>query len=657
MPTQSFWSSDDKIPISQTKVSIPSENGLSYSGNQRIIFTIPSDTVEYFNPVNTLLELDFKYALPSAFHPTALMMDAALGGSALVRHIRIYANSAEMPLLEEIQNANVLASLRYDYDTNDNVRKKRALTEGSGVYDPRHRSQMKNRQRLDLNSGNNPYFSPPVDGNIKKFGLTSNTDEGGEQCIRTCKLVLPLHQSGIFGSEVVFPNQLVNGIRVEIILADAADCLQQNSRVMLNQSRQNGLYFHSTDGADAGAPWGTTTTAASLKDVFYVSRINNNISLADCPFVVGEAFSLRDMLNPTTFTSWENSGTNHCPVIKKIELAAAGTVGNTYDLIKLSIGLGSTADGIGLDFIPKPTSVVDGFISGMAAGGGGAPANANNPARWLLYSTSLNLNVGDKASDKAPTSWAPTYEVSNVRLTVEKVEMPPPYTSKMITAMKAGGTINYDFLSFTNYLYSQMKDDRVANIRIPIMNKRCKGVLCIPTDGSVYPAYQRVNCGNGEEGGGGTTVVTYLEDYEGNVAGWGNGQPNYSNRSGIVGIADGLSNYQFFYDGRLNPSRKVDTKKISNRISISQQPLVELEKALSVCGIPPHSFNAYRRNFCVGRAVGIQAGVADLSTTDFNLQCEYNEAANTPTKNKLWNIYTGHLRRLLIKGDSVMVDV
>ena len=66
MPTPTFWSSDDKVPISQTKVSIPSENGLSYSGGQRMIFTIPAGQVEYFNPINTLLQFDFKISLPSA---------------------------------------------------------------------------------------------------------------------------------------------------------------------------------------------------------------------------------------------------------------------------------------------------------------------------------------------------------------------------------------------------------------------------------------------------------------------------------------------------------------------------------------------------------------------------------------------------------------
>ena len=101
MPVQSFWSSEDKVPISQTKISIPSDNGLSYSDGQRMIFTIPADH-EYINPINTVLEMDFKITSPAGAKPTRLQLDAELGGSVLIRDIRLYGNTAEMPLLEEI---------------------------------------------------------------------------------------------------------------------------------------------------------------------------------------------------------------------------------------------------------------------------------------------------------------------------------------------------------------------------------------------------------------------------------------------------------------------------------------------------------------------------------------------------------------------------
>ena len=271
-----------------------------------------------------------------------------------------------------------------------------------------------------------------------------------------------------------------------------------------------------------------------------------------------------------------------------------------------------------------------------------------------MYSTSL---YGGDGTLLATPSFEPTYTLSNAALIVERVEMPEGYNAKMRSMMSQGGVLNYDFLTFTNYKYSQAQNDRVANIRVPISNKRCKGVIAVPTDSSVYTTVERICCGNMSQVDD-TGTYTYNIEKEGNQAGavLGN-HTSHSKRSGIEGVVDGLSRYQFFYSGKLNPSRPVVTSKIANRVSISQQSLVECEKCLAVCGIPPTSFSAFRRNFFVGRATAIQNGVVDLSTTDFNLQVEYQEITNAPTKSKLWNIYIGHLRRLLIKGDSVVVDV
>ena len=44
------------------------------------------------------------------------------------------------------------------------------------------------------------------------------------------------------------------------------------------------------------------------------------------------------------------------------------------------------------------------------------------------------------------------------------------------------------------------------------------------------------------------------------------------------------------YDGKINPSRKVDVSKISSRTSISQQWVIEAEKALAMSNIEPLSF-------------------------------------------------------------------
>ena len=131
---------------------------------------------------------------------------------------------------------------------------------------------------------------------------------------------------------------------------------------------------------------------------------------------------------------------------------------------------------------------------------------------------------------------------------------------------------------------------------------------------------------------------------------------NVSNRSGLVGIWDEMSDYQFFYNGQLNPSRKVETTKISRRVSVQQQPLIELEKALAMAGITPLSFQSFRSNACIGRALALQQGVYNTAGRDFNLQVNY-QTPRAPKKDKLWRNYVAHLRRLVVQGNQIMIQV
>ena len=131
---------------------------------------------------------------------------------------------------------------------------------------------------------------------------------------------------------------------------------------------------------------------------------------------------------------------------------------------------------------------------------------------------------------------------------------------------------------------------------------------------------------------------------------------NVSNRSGLVGIADEITDYQFFYNGQLNPSRKVECEKISRRRGVQQQQLVELEKALAMASINPLSFLKYRSNFCIGRALALQQGVYNTAGRDFNLQVNY-QSTTTPIKPKLWCNYVAHIRRLVVQGDSVVIQI
>jgi hypothetical protein len=75
-------------------------------------------------------------------------------------------------------------------------------------------------------------------------------------------------------------------------------------------------------------------------------------------------------------------------------------------------------------------------------------------------------------------------------------------------------------------------------------------------------------------------------------------------------------------------------------------------------GIRPLSFAKFRENWCIGRALTLQDGVVDLRGRDFSLQTQYDEEdADYPAKNKLWMSWVAHLRRIVVKGDSIMIEI
>ena len=88
-----YWRNDEKYSVSQTQVSIPSTNGRSYSatsgsGGRRIDFQIPP-TVKFMDGKNSYLQFDVKLGIGAGEQPTRLQLDPCIGGSSLVKNLRI----------------------------------------------------------------------------------------------------------------------------------------------------------------------------------------------------------------------------------------------------------------------------------------------------------------------------------------------------------------------------------------------------------------------------------------------------------------------------------------------------------------------------------------------------------------------------------------
>ena len=608
MSSTSFWEAEDLIPIGQTKVSIQAENGLEYSLGQKINFVIPAST-GFMMPSETYMRMDVKVQCPSDQNGamTRLQLDGETGVNVLIKDIRISSGGASNILLEEIQNANVLTALRYDYESNDILKAKRALTEGTQVRSVSNRGTEGGTDTIMNNCDDNPYYPRDnTERDVSQDVVFANSD------FTTVKGLIKL-PTGIFQNDRIFPLMMTDGLRIEIILESAEKSVRTLENLALHSRLTANPLFHSTNGSNtAPQAWSASGAAGDTTTTIFLQRANGVTSVATCPFVVGDTIGFCDF-NP----GGKDFGVDARAPITAIEHVTGAAIGdnsnadpNLNGLVRLTIP--STKNGNASD----------------------VPALANAGC----YSRAVQ--------DYTP--YVPTATVNNVELIVQQVTMPDGYTSKLMNSLKSGGTMNYDFLSFTNYRYSQGVNDRVVNITLPINNTRCKGVLCVPTDASVYTAQQalegattyKVN-GNARDCGDLTSIV------------------NNSLRSGLVGIADHASDYQFIYDGQLNPNRKVPLSRQSHSgvvSAINQQVFIEQEKALHMCGIDPLSFEKWQENFFIGRAFSLGGGVYNAQGKDFSLQVEYLQST-APQKAKLWQCYVGHIRRIVIRGDGISLEV
>ncbi len=596
-----FWSAEDKIPIGQTKIAVPAEHGLDYDPGQKVEFHIPA-SVDFFQPKESYLKFDVELSNPTT-HKSFLQLDGQLGGQVLIRDLRIYSGGAGRVLLEEYQNYNVLTAVKYDYELNDTIRQKRGLTEGCVYYDERNRSTTGMRQDTANNISNNPYYDAPATGDRT----------ASEPTFKKCKCLLPLN-TGIFSNDKIFPVGLTDGLIVEIILEEAKHCLRTPDTTMLNRKLfANPIFLSSNGTSDTAAPANPNSSPQYPKAAngsgfqsFFVRRdnlmgINASVGGSQIPFTVGQRIGFVDV-NAST-NPIDNPSTNS---------TSYGTINGIY------YDAGTTINAARITLVEKyiPTNAMD-----------------------------ANFIVVDKSLDSSTDAeWLPKYKLTDCEFIVQQVQMPAGYKSKLASMMKEGGAMNYDFLSYTNYKTSQISSEKLTTLRVPLTQSRAKSVLAIPTDASVY-TQKAVMMGTGTE-------VEYYDRYAEK-----NGRnQNRSVRAGLVGITDNITQYQLFYDGKLNPSRKVKCSKISSKTSIDQQPLIELEKALVMGGIKPHSMLNFQKNFVIGRALSLQDGVYDTRGKDFQLQVEYQETA-APAFNKLWNVWCAHLRRIVISGNSIQVQI
>ena len=606
----SYWRNDDKIKISQTQVSIPSTNGQSYSGTagqsgRRVDFEIPP-TVKFMDGKNSYLQFDIKLAVPSGDVPTRLQLDPFIGGQSVIKNIRVYSGNRAV-LLEEISEYNAKVQIQYSYDQDESMRKMRALKEGCLVDTIENRGTLGTSVSNNIDLQTNPYY--------KSVGTVPATrDWGTADDFLTAKLSLPIH-TGLFadGGDKIFPVMMTNGLFIEVDLEDPARFIKQLDSVNRNRRMKQNPVFHGI--TDAGGA--LTKANATDRTEIFLGKQNNMTSVANCPFVKGEKIGICAVGDPDSECALTVSGAQGYPTITDI------SIDNTY--VKLTLETFQNSDS-----------------------GTGVEATSNN---FIVFSAAIDQHRTQNDDNTTQlvakrTSYPATCEFKNMEIVCSQVGVDPRYEAGMMRKMREGGSIEIDIPSVTNYKHSLLSTNRNATVNLAVSNTRVKSMICMPSDAKVLDSADLI----------GGLKACYDEEtttMDGRL---------HSIRSGQVGIIDRLTSYQMVVDDKLVPTRPIVVSKINKGKSIAAQPLIELEKALNQAGITPRSFVDYNRNFLIGRAYALNDGVANLNNKSNQLQLLYNERTaagvdQPPAHNKLLYCFMYHLRRISIKGESVVVSL
>ncbi len=605
----SFWKNDDKIKVSQTQVAISSTNGRSYSGTagisgKRIDFEIPS-SVKFYDGKNSYLNFDIKLACPSGLPPTRLQLDPTIGGQSVVKAIRI--RNYQGVLLEEISEYNAKVQIQYSYNTDESMRKMRALKEGSLVDNVENRGTLGTSVSNNIDLLTNPYYKP-VDI------VPAARNWGTAEDFLTAKCSLPIH-CGMFadGGSKIFPNGLCPLI-VEVDIEDPAKIIKQLDSVNRHRRMKQNPVFH---GITTGGGALTIANATDRTEIF-LAKSNNMTSVSNCPFVKGEKIGICSATDPNSECAFTVGGAQAYPTITDI------TVDGGF--VKLTLETFQNSDS-----------------------GDGVQATSNN---FIVFSAAIDTKRTQNDDNTTilvakTTNYPATMELSNVELVIQQVDVDPRYEAGMMKKMRDGGSIEIDIPSCTNYKHSLLSSNRNATVNLAVSNTRAKSLLVQPVDATVYDTADLI----------GGLDTTYLEEETTTMDGL-----LHSIKSGQVGIIDQLSEWQMTIDSKNVPSRPISVSKINKGVSISAQPLMLLEQALNQAGIVPSSFVDYNRNFIIGKAYALNDGVANLNNKSNQLQLFYNEKTvagvdRPPTKDKLLYCWIFHLRRISIKGDSVSVTL
>ena len=662
-----YWSVGDKVDIGQTDVEIKCEGADQFKENQVIGIYVPP-SVSFFSGKDTTLNFDVEIKYPSGI-PTKWAIDSVTGANGLFSKCVVYAGNRQT-VLETLDHYSSWCSIKYGYDTNDSMKSRRAMVEGCGEWLPSSRGDMGSRKSIQ----NNHMYSPFIEQ--ANFQGEPTATVSTACAFKKASVSIPIHMGMFANNSKAVPNVLMNGCYLELTC-------EANSRVFrvldgTTQFRKPALNptWFGVDSDENGL--GPSTLATVSIDTAGTSYSNGTFidTAIDSTSGSGTGATLDITVTAGAITSVtvNKKGSGYAPGDTLVPDSGVITGGSALALTVASVGntlstfltgpFNSQNDpqhspfqvGEQVGFLQLSTGTTeegDAPIIITSIENGGSP---NHPIKYNVSGSAGTTALVFNASPITQPDWvvysvrassvAPTYELSNVRMVVRQLSI-EGYEAGVLSKMKSGGQILYDIPSVACVVASATKGELQASISIPCEHSKARSLLCMPTDNEkTYSVKENSD-----------SASTYLIDsLEYNPQSEEFAIDFRSDRSGVSGIGDSLSSYNFVIDQKIVPSRKVHTDKSSSKtLGMNADHIIELQNALQQShGTPPRSVASFRSNFLVGRALTLDENtVYNGIGKDMRLLVRYEGSA--PLHNKLWKNFISHVKTVSIQGDSINV--
>ena len=600
-----MYQPSSNMPIENFSIVQPSTQQRQFTENNICRFSIPFNSLPFFDPHNSYLQLLMESDATSKLE---LNGDA----SVLIKYLRLSVNGV---VLEEIDEYNQLARLYNVYGHDESSRAHSAVftndsaeggTPGLMGNQSGGDAVVATANTMPMNTPNAPL---PVANGVKKV-----------------KMIVPLSCCGLFSNlEVVPLMALGDNLDVEIRFAP-------NSEVVKLYNRQ-ASQLNGEEGNVGNFKTIIPVTAKTLADNENVITGNAGAnatytitmpykgfsSTGDIPLQVGECVSLLTAIGVQ----------NEKGVSADTDLVTDGAGGNIGAVVKVvSIArLATAADTDAPNQLVLKIATTDGANSLLANGGGTVIA--------LKKVRPTNATADDFPPLIAPTITKIQY--SNVELFMQKVMPPAAYVEQLKKQLASPSGFQMDIHTWTTYKSTLLVGVSNQTIEIPAYQSRAKSVLVVPRVGQQTPALP-------------ASMDNVITDDA--VA----ARPRYDFRGKHAGLAD----YQFQVNNGLRvPTRPVNLEVMNGSFNhLSAEHLIQITQALGSSNIGVKSIKSAKDDFIMGRQLSKYGGTTNLNSA-MRVYVNYTAAADpaqTEPKAKLQPItFVNHINRIAVNASGLQV--